>query len=456
MESLQINTVVELVNHLRSKCQDVETSVAFNELHNILKDSVKIRYEALSEIGKKVKNGEPFDHLENAKIGRAILTANRNRSNFNRELIRSCNGLVLKFPTWEVLSLPTPMFNPKYRLAVVAKNIDEYDIKEMYDGTMVNLYWNESLESGKWCMSTTNGYDVSAYKWIGDVTYMDAFMDIAKAYPEFSFDKLNKQFCYTMGFRCHDFHPLMSDSPKIWIAQVCDLAKLNGSAVTVDECLVDLSTLDFGLPVQGTINPPYKGRQLLRWMQAKNAAALKTYLENPMKENIHYGFILQNRNTRDGSSNILLESSLIVEIKKLVYNASKKDATAGPILSAANRMEYILLRAFLGYSTRTVFIKLFPQYEPIYAKYNSIFTKLVNRVVGALKHKDTRESWLLGVNNTSLDIDTKLDKIAMVMTTHIEKNAQINVMNTHGVNLVHDFIFDTDYLNLYFTCLSDN
>jgi hypothetical protein len=96
------------------------------------------------------------------------LTSNRLKADFDRELTRACNGVVFEYPSWRVLSVPTPMFNPRFRATDVSENMNSYSIYKIKDGTTVTMYYYND----QWCLSSTNGFDVSGYQWMGPSTYM--------------------------------------------------------------------------------------------------------------------------------------------------------------------------------------------------------------------------------------------------------------------------------------------
>ena len=115
---------------------------------------------------------------------------------------------------------------------------DAYDIIRVDDGTVVTLYkWNHPQHGSVWGMASNNGYDVSSLYWMGPMTYAEVFYDLAlRRYPEFvaqtgmaiartgkstrlTFTKLDPSFSYTVGFRHHNFHPVVEDPERMWSIQ---------------------------------------------------------------------------------------------------------------------------------------------------------------------------------------------------------------------------------------------
>lgn len=454
-----VENLAELVTLLRSNTSAMTTEEAFNYLQDLVGNNIRIRYEVTESTKvdekSKDKSSGRFSHLNN-NVQRVLLTSDRLHAEFHRELSRECNGVVLEYPSWKVLSIPSPMFNPKYRINDIIKHLDKYSIYEINDGTTVTLYWY----GGKWCLSSTNGFDVSDYKWMGQFTYKDAIGVVAKQYPEFSFEKLSKDHCYTIGFRHNEFHPLLTDPAKMWLIQVVDLVKINAAV----PALSTLQNTDIGLPLQTkAVLPNLSYSELMRWMQNRNREALNKYL-NSVREggaicDIHYGYVLRCSTESLGSGsvasancNIILESELLKQIRYNMYNLPKRKYTEAVLITSENRLEYTILRAFLNCSAKHLFITLFPQYVNYYHKYDAIFTKLSNRIVSALRNKNNRDMVFKSYKARDT-LNSKIDKVAAVQINNIEKSGKVNVMDPVGVNIVMDFIMDKKYLDLYYNCL---
>ncbi|SIP85882.1 Hypothetical protein PACV_167 [Pacmanvirus A23] len=436
--------LVELCERLRENTVGMTTDKSLEYLHSLVGKDIKIKYEVTkkgetNDSGKNAKQSR-YAHLSGSTVSRVQLTADRLKSNFSNELVRTCNGVVLDCSTWNVLSMPTAMFNPKFRFTDVAENISNYTVYEIKDGTTVTLYWFE--KESKWCISTTNGFDVSNYKWMGNSTYMDTLLEVTKLYPDFSFDKLSKETSYTIGFRHNNFHPLLTDTAKMWLIQSCNL-----KSMTVE------TNTNIGIPLQTTATlPKLEKKSLLKWMLTRNENSLTRYInsvrDGSKTPEIHYGYVL--RNTSFGAnSNIILESELLKQIRSHMYNLPKIGRTE-VVVSAEGRMEYAVLRAYLSLQ-KYVFLNLFPQFSDNYRKYDALFNKLSNRVVAALRNRNTREIVFNSLKHSSSD--RNLDKVAVTIIRDIEDCGRINVMDSQGPGIVLDFITNKNYLDLYYSCL---
>jgi len=449
--------LIDLCTQLRSVTKDMSNEDAFNTLQELVGSDIRIRYEVIgktevNEVSEGVK--ERFSHLNGLNISRVLLTSNRLKSDFTRELVRSCNGVVLEYPSWKVLSVPAPMFNPKFRTNDIINNMESYTVYEIKDGTTVTLYWHD----GKWRLSSTNGFDVSDYEWMGPSTYMQALTHVSKLYPDFSLDKLNPDFAYTVGFRHNEFHPLLSDKEKMWLIQSCNLKALNAEVPVFETS----ASTNIGIPLQtSAVFTGIKGRQLFKYLQDKNTSAMSKYMSTlrESQPDIHYGYVLRSDSltgSLSANSNIILESELLKQIRFLMYNLPKRRYNGAVPVTATNRLEYTILRAYLSCSTKYNFLNLFPQFNDHYRNYDVLFNKLTTRIISALRSRNARNAVIdsvrtdkPGKNNMNL----RIDRLAYALVKHIEECGRINAMDQQGPNIVLDFIMDKKHLDLYYTCL---
>ena len=114
------------------------------------------------------------------------------------------------------------------------------------DGTTINLYYNR-----KWIISSKHGYAINNYICAGNKTYQDILTEVLSLYPEFSLMTLNKNKCYTIGFRHSDFHPFTEGlecenyGSRAWFIQSIDMklfSENNMSCISYEE--------NIGLPYQ--------------------------------------------------------------------------------------------------------------------------------------------------------------------------------------------------------------
>lgn len=449
--------LLDLISKL--KIPQMSTEASFDYLASLVGPNIKIRYEITDEKSTNEPNKSRFGHLNNHMVRRVLLTSKRNSGDFNSLLIQQCNGVVLEYPTWDVLSIPPPMFNPKFKYNQLSSKFAKYSVFEIKDGTTVTLYWCDG-----WCISSANGFQVNDYQWLGETTYLGAINELAaKYYPEFDFAKLDKTLCYTIGFRHHDFHPLQTDPQKMWFIQSYDLAQVNSCSPK----LVPKYDLNIGFPTQV---PIHTSANPIKWMMAENGDALSRYFTTSARRTeqskkngmINYGFILRGDFATHGKlSNIMLESTLLTTIRQLIYNLPKgKFATIVPA-AAAERLKYTVLRAYLGQRTKYNFLNLFPQFTQEYKRYDDFFNKLCGRIFNAIINNTVRTSLitpLIIVNasaNATKDkgLAIKIDQLAALFIPHIEKEINISPVDILGPGIILDFILDPKYIDIYFKCL---
>lgn len=362
--------------------------------------------------GLYVRSGEGLDYV--------LLTAHITRANFDSELNRYANGLLFDTQTKEILVLPSPRFNKRVKLTDVSKHLSDYKAYKIQDGSVVNLYYDEPNQ--RWAMSSANGWDVSNYFWLGNKTYEEAFNECVRQYPEFSFDKLNKKFSYSVGFRHHEFHPLLNDPQSAWFIQSCDLEKLNNGTLSINY------NDNIGIPLQTQITVTDQMIDDLK-------SALARYLANPSPQSINYGYILRSDNGR--FSNVILESTLLEKIRMLMYNIPKKiEGLDTPV----KRIEYNILKAH-GSEDRYNFQYLFPQYKQRYEYYDTTITRIATRVVATLK------------SGKVFTPTTRQDQLINAVVQFFKRNDSVDLTKEDGLSIAVDFIKRPAQLDLFFKYL---
>lgn len=404
----------------------------FAHLRSLTGGGIKIKHEILST-DETIETLEdvPYGHLNKCKIGRVLLTANRSVQTFKSKLHRQCNGVVLEYPTWNILAMPPPLINSKFRIADVAKHISEYTIYKINDGTTVTLYYYKD----EWCMASTNGFDISNYKWIGDKSYRELFDEVALLYPDFNLDTLDRNYCYVIGFRHQVMHPLLSEVNRMWYIMSYDLNLINKADI------INYRVLNIGLPEQSVFTTnKIRKNDIVKILCANNKHALQRYKQScgGNTPNINYGYILRSDslpNHLECNSDIIMESSLLNKLKQMIYNVRPTALE----LNNTNRMFYIILQNYLGYESNHEFMKLFPQYTTEYNRIDTVMTALINEVITRLR------VW----KQTVFQDESKLSKLATVIANKI-KNEDINVLEPSGCSIVSDLVKNRDFIHMYF------
>lgn len=393
---------ISLINENVSYYQTLNESTAeliidyiktlLNEPHN---KSIKLTYEHLS-------------CLDNHNYFRIIFSSAKHKADFNNPLTRKCNGLILliyqdeNIVKCKVLAIPPNEFNPKYDLSTVIKNITNrlYHVYEIQDGTSINLYYNE-----KWTFSTKNAFDISPMLWRG-YNYYNIIDDVLSNYTDFNLDNLDKGKTYTIGFKHPAFHPFNQekewddkDTSTIWnksawfVQSVCNLTHV----ISYDE--------NIGLPTQKIIE-----RKNIKPCFEKLKTSLSCYLHSPIQTNVFFGIILKtnNENETNALSDILLESDLWLEIRKLVYQLPYIQNKVLRDKQEYNfkNIQYVILNNFIDFKKRNTFVTLFPQYKPKCNLYNNIIDQSVNKIYNEL-YENVKSNRFKGfsVNDNSQNID---------------------------------------------------
>ena len=175
------------------------------------------------------------------------------------------------------------------------------------DGTIFNLYFY----NGRWQIGSRNGYSIGKYQCVGDITYKEIIDNVLSLYPDFQYNRLNKNKCYTLGFRHSDFHQFVENSDsqfinaRAWFVQSVDIKKLNNGEIAI----TNKETI--GLPYQSKVMFENK-EQLLN----SASTAMADYIAN--RNHINYGYII---------GSVYVESSLMENIRKMFYEDISNDRT---------------------------------------------------------------------------------------------------------------------------------
>ncbi len=368
------------------------------------------------------------------QIGRVLLATNKTYGDMTRQLDRECNGVVLDCgDNWAALAVPSNVATFKFTKSEVAKNIDNYYVYGIDDGTTVTLYWYKD----EWRMSSANGFDIGHYQWTGESTYMQAFTSLAADYPEFSFDKLRKNECYTVGFRHPDFHPLLCDPARMWLIQTYELDLLN----IIEPTCTGEPKPDIGIPDQMPALVPEHTSQWMKYMTEQNAGALKMFLESDEScRDIHYGYVLRCHNGK--SCDIVMESSLLKQIRLLMYNIPKPRFSTVVLETPEQRRSYMVLKSYLN-TPKHIVLSLFPQFAEQYAVYDTFIVELNSVIVNILQSRRNESS-----------VGKGLEAVACALVRHISTHAgKVNAFDGNGPSIVKDFLKNVDHLDLYYSIL---
>jgi len=386
--------------------------------------------------------------LETHPSFRLVLSTKKNnsRANFGYQLVRECNGVILII---EQVTIPpraadeAPMTRIRCRL--VAKPAREcnprvnntrqinshirsgnYKIYFVEDGTTMNIYWlQREGEEGRWVFGSRNSYDISDVEWRG-ARYGDLLPEVLSRFPEFSYDKLDKARTYTIGFRHPAHHPFGQPSPWDPNASAEQRAKYDMRAWFIQSTDVSTDEISYteniGLPTQVTTHINASGGQYWQTINRMKQDALKRFRER--KGEPFLGYVLRscNRNATRHYSDILIESTLLTELRNAIYQLPYiKDQQQ---LAAAREnfkdFNYVLIEAYLDfYNRRQIFEMLFPQYKALYEVYDRIVGDAVDIMYTKISNGQHR-------NDPDWDTSTPAGKLAIYFMAVVESTVSVN------------------------------
>lgn len=389
-----------------------------------------IQYVREYMIQKKINvTYEHLSCLDNNKSFRLVLTTKRAKANFGIPLVRECNGAILlveEIPDKEgtvlhcrAICRPAHDFNPKINnIQWVNTNIKNglYEIYFIEDGSTVNLYFSQD----KWIVSTKNSFEISSTVWRGK-SYGDVLTEVLNVYPDFSYDKLDKVKTYTIGFKHPAHHPFGQTPPvlKAWFIQSTNNAT---EEISYNERI--------GLPFQERARITAQGGQF--WQTATKTAQdalaeFSTAKQKGVQQAPFLGYILRSRDrsrTRH-YSDILIESSLLSEIRNCVYQLPyiSNKVQLEKTRDSFKDMNFVIVDAYLDTTRRPVFEMLFPQYQELYKRYDDILDKAIDGIYNLLKRDP------MGIKyKPRQDPPSEIDKIIMtfapVAASHVSLNAR--------------------------------
>lgn len=376
-----------------------------------LTDSVGIE-QIINDLGRSVK--VMYDHtVKTNHTGRLLLATQRynSRVDFNNPIAQTCGGIVMEYGTWKILAMPPYPANPRVKLSTI--DTSEYVVREINDGTMITLYYYQDA----WHLASTNGISVGSLISLGNKTYRQVLDECLAKYPDFSFDKLNKNHSYTIGFRHPEYHPC-KPSTEAWFIQSYDTTNKKVS-----------HTSDIGIPEQKIVEITMEN--ILK--NAHNADA--TFIAN---NTVIFGYVLRHKTNPMGrTSNLIIESSMMKWLKQFVYNdkEGRLNAKANDYVGATNRLKYVALKSYLNLQNAKIFIYLFPQYQQIH----TIISYFITELAKSIKTNDERYK-----------------KITDVVVPQIVEYNKINVKSKIRESILREFLRNETFTDIYYDHLIAN
>jgi hypothetical protein len=440
---------------------------------------------------------------------RIIFNSNRSKSNFTNPVSFECNGLIVELDEsshkYKLLTLPPENFNLS---KLKRNNINTfykqkvYNIFKIYDGTNVNLYYYND----HWVFSTTKGYDVNNLVFHNNKTYLEIINEILLNYPNFDYNKLDKNKCYSLIFKYYDYHPFILGKKnnyeqfnQIILLQSVDMYQLNNNLkldIKYDE--------DIGLPCQEILqfnsnnineifniaqnaytdynnylkrNRPdiYNNNNInIPLLNIQDELMLRNYTANNYTPN--FGFILRSVdfNITKEYSNILIESTLLSNVRQLIYNHKlinnnkllneTNDNYYTGNIENINTLNFNKLKSLITINKHFIFKALFPQYLqelydinqflynylPMYILNNrDVLYKNINNVHNIMNNSYTISTNLVDMPNFQINNINELNKLSLLLLIDIN-NSKLNLNVFEGKSILTDYIINMKYIFIYY------
>ena len=436
---------------------------------------------------------------------RLVLSCGRRNLQMSTPLCAECNGAVLDARTWLPLAIPPRAFNPKPSPRAVDSllHTGKYDLIHVDDGTVVTIYrWNHPKHGPIWDLATSNGYGVSNLRWMGSKTYAEVVFEIASLYTEFiqetkaalirtpdgetriDFGNLDPEKCYTVGFRHHDFHPLVGDPQRMWQIQSANLAtgkiSYGGDGglpgiphqVMGDPTRLASEIFRGGLgrsslekyvsrvdaSAHGRPRDPNLKFDHLADFGADSLEIAKRYIGEKKGERaadgsrlpveLHYGFILRSRDpsVTGENSDVLIESSLLKKVRQIVYERPPKSMRDQ--IDHKTRLEFNAVRSHLTTGDGQAFADLFPQWRDVLQGYD----EFINNVIHMIRHMHRQRA--IGPSSRSPAMRTPTTMLAKDLLEHIMIHDPIAPFNKDSSSVIRDWVVNPEYSLLFMRAMA--
>lgn len=108
------------------------------------------------------------------------------------DLINSCKSVIIDKNNLNILCTQYNkiIYNEDAKKILRGVNWNQVQVQKCYEGTLINVLYHEN----KWYVTTRRCLDAKKSIWIKDISYYDLFVEAME--NKFSFDDLNKNYCY--------------------------------------------------------------------------------------------------------------------------------------------------------------------------------------------------------------------------------------------------------------------
>lgn len=416
-------TLRELLQCMRQTTTTIGIDQApkiFEKFDGVTGGGIQMHYD-IRETNKNHKTiPGKYEGLSGCTKAILVLTHKKNYEGQRTRLQRETNGAIVLFPEWKLLSLMPSIPATQPTEKELKTNLSKYDIYPLFDGTLVTYYHYD----GKWIPSTANSANCNDITWIGECDYAHALGELFAAHPEFKFNRMKKDRCYTFVFKHADFHPFLAESPRITLIQSRSLTNL-----------ADISrTEDIGVPICSPVTVTYEQ------MMSRCASSLSLYEKTRSAADICYGYLLRAKNA-DQDHDYIVESTLMTYIRKVAYDLPLVSSSPMTLNRPVHRVHYYILRAILIHDFNIHFLTIFPQYGKVWDWCENLLVRLTKKVI-AMHAGGPRE----GITPTVEESTAR-----MLMEKIRPENVNINSAQTMGI--ISDLVRDHRNLDIIHACI---
>lgn len=381
-------------------------------------------------------------NVPETKVVRVALSTKKS-TKIRTEFEQLCKGLVFSYPDWKQLTFPTRVLRRVRSLPKeVLENIDLYKVYKMYDGTLINLFFQK-----KWIISSTSGIELNDLTWLGKKTYEEAFFELLGDDK----DELISTHTYSFVMKHPDFHPIDGHDYGLTLIHEFDLQKREylqetalktvpfQESLTVNEELVE--------EIKRQLNSGYKNVHEL----ATNISNKKEY-SRPV-----YGYILRTMSDKVPKhlANLSVETPLFSRFIRAIYSSSREtiqERSKQPIVDEeglepvhdegfVEREKYVLVRLLMRQDDiANTIIKLCPKYAEVYTRLKTNLLMLSDKTKDYVTLIRKRSMFK---NSTS-----NVDKLAAKIGDVLLKN-NTNMQKQAAKLIVADNIIDISNAKLY-------
>jgi hypothetical protein len=298
------------------------------------------------------------------------------------------------------------------------------------------------------------------------MTYIEILYDLIKRlYPEFikvtgmvlikdddGFNRIKMNvktnLCYSIGFRHHQFHPLVEDPERIWQIKCTNLAGKKIQPASDKDWLpilpryspkIDTSNIN---SIQDLIkisdNSFNKASNYINSVRTNKI----TKANNIKPKEINYGYILRV-NSVEKRYSILIESDLLKFIRSAIYNKPLK--MDRQIFDPLYRLNYNFIKLYLSSCGNLKVIDIYPDWSNYYKTLSSVVNKIIVEVLHIMRRRYSTPMEDALIENKDI-----ISKIATGFAKHIQsEEGKINPYNDEVADAIKDFIVDVHNTQIY-------